>query len=95
MRLRLPTTGVSYVLRAARAVAAEGLPLLLADANPHAPGEAADWALAQPGGVRYVRLPDELAQHAQDAMAQRDAFQERNLGANALAALQPLTPGLT
>jgi hypothetical protein len=65
---------VSYVSRAARAVAAEGLPLLLADANGDRSSEAADWALSRAGGVRYVRAPhDAIAARVDEAARARDA----------------------
>ena len=65
--------GQSYVLRSVNSVAAEGLPLLIADANPYRAGEVADWAFSRPGGVHYVRIPDGAAQRVQAAMAERDA----------------------
>jgi hypothetical protein len=67
------SAGVSYVGRALRAVAAEGLPLLLADANPDRASEAADWALSVAGGVRYVRVPDACARRVAAAADARDA----------------------
>ncbi len=81
--------GVSYVGRAVRAVAAEGLPLLLADANPWRASEAAAWALSQPPGtVCYVRVPDAAAERVADAAAQRAAARAKLLppGAQLLAA---------
>ena len=56
--------GVSYVARAAASVLSEALPLLVVAGNGHeGEGEASEaetWAFAQPGGVRFVRIPDDV-----------------------------------
>ena len=82
--------GQSYVLRSVRSVASEGLPLLLADANPYRAGEVADWAFSRPGGVHYVRIPDGAAQRVQAAMAERDAKRRAAAGTCQCAARREL-----
>ena len=73
--------GQSYVLRSVSSVAAEGLPVLIADANPYRAGEVADWAFSRPGGVHYVRIPDGAAERVQVALAERDAKRRAAAGA--------------
>ena len=60
--------GVSYVARAAASVLSEALPLLMVAGDGHeAEGDASDaesWAFSQPGGVRFVRIPDDVTSAA-------------------------------